>query len=100
LRGGSKGAPTHDLAHALFGPPCVQVRWAASCYLLDLAHGGVLRRWCGLVGIWPCSPFLRALILLVSGLSPIGLMSDFYNVAFLVYFGALFLCNPDMFSCK
>jgi hypothetical protein len=28
----------------------------------------------------------RALILLVSGLSPLWLMSDAYNVAFLVYF--------------
>ena len=75
--------------------------WWVNFYdLLDLAHGGVLRRYGGLVGIWPRSPSLRALMLLVSGLSPLGLMSDVYNVAFLVYFWTLFLYNPDMFSYK
>jgi hypothetical protein len=44
----------------------------------------------GLYWVWPCSPCDWALICLVSGPSPLGLMSDVYIVVFLIYFRHIF----------
>jgi hypothetical protein len=62
LEGGHQGR-----TRALGGPPWVQFRWAASCYLLDLAHGRYLRSWVGLVLVWDSSSLVWPWILFMIG---------------------------------
>jgi hypothetical protein len=54
--------------------------------------------WCLGLGLWACSPYVLGPELLGCGLSPIGLMSGVYNVAFLAYNKVIFhvipICPP------
>jgi hypothetical protein len=58
--------------------------------LLEWAYVLPSLRRSDLIRVCPCSPLFQALILLVSGPSPLGLMLVIYNVVFLVYFRLIF----------
>jgi hypothetical protein len=50
--------------------------------------------WCLGLGLWACSPYVLGPEFLGCGLSPVGLMSGVYNVAFLAYTKVIFHVVP------
>jgi hypothetical protein len=70
-------------------PSLVFVVWASgSVWATPAKFGATFGE--GLYWVWSCSPCDWALICLVSGPSPLGLMSDVYIVVFLVFFRHIF----------
>ena len=67
------------------------LRWVTSFGLLEWAYGVLSLRRSDLIWVCPCCPLFQALIVLVGGPSPLGLVSDVYNVVFLVYFRLFFV---------
>ena len=67
------------------------LRWVTSFGLLEWAYGVLSLRRSDLIWVCPCCPLFQALIVLVGGPSPLGLVSDVYNVVFLVYFRLIFV---------
>jgi hypothetical protein len=82
-------------ARALGGPPWVQFRWAASCYLLDLAHGRYPWSWVGLVSVWASTSLVWPWILLWLGLFLFPLNGSMFTLSRLRIL-TLFLCISDM----
>jgi hypothetical protein len=65
-----------------------------------MPHDDMAQSWSDLPWLWACPPLFWALIYLVMGLLPLGLMSGVCVVVFLVHFRYISCVYPDMSSCK
>ena len=92
---------THQgCARTLVGPPWVKFHREFSFDLLEWAYVGFLRSWSDLPWLWAYPPLLWALIYLVKGLLPLGIMLGVCVIVFLVYFQHISCVYLNMSFCK